>query len=163
MINDRKVQVESKFPSTSIGNFNMKHDHRWLLIVTVWLLLFTVWPLFFTVWPLLFTEWLGLHIALHSPIPILLLRHDTSATTTGYNRSPTLSPRLDLPGFWPGTKTKREVWLLWTWFGITPVNKLVFLTWLLWALRSFRRFTLHSMANALHSMSTTNHSHCRAK
>ena len=34
-----------------------------------------------------------------SPIPILLVRHDTSATTTGYNRSPTLSPRLDLPGF----------------------------------------------------------------
>ena len=33
------------------------------------------------------------------PIPILLLRHDTFATTTGYNRSPTLSPGLDLPGF----------------------------------------------------------------
>ena len=77
------------------------------------------------------------------PIPILLLRHDTSATTTGHNHSPTLSPRLDLPGFWPGTETKREVWLLQTWFGIAPVNKLVSLTWLLWALRSFRRFTLH--------------------
>src|SRR6218665_2754311 len=36
-----------------------------------------------------------------SPIPILglLLRHDMSAAATGYNCSPTLSPRLDLPGF----------------------------------------------------------------
>ena len=54
-----------------------------------------------------------------------------------------LSPRLDLPGFWPGTETKREVWLLRTGFGIAPVNKLVSLTWLLWVLRSFRSFTLH--------------------
>ena len=84
---------------------------------------------------------------------ILLLRHDTSATTTGYNRSPTLSPRLDLPGFWHGTETKREVSLLRTWFGIAPVNKLVFLTWLLWALRSFRRFTLHYIANPPNSFS----------
>src|SRR6218665_724567 len=38
---------------------------------------------------------------------------------------------------------KREVWLLRTGFGIVPVNKLVSLTWLLCALRSFRRFTLH--------------------
>ena len=77
------------------------------------------------------------------PIPILLLRLDTPATTTGYNRSPMLSPRFDLPGFRSGTETKREVWLLRTWFGIGPVNKLVSLTWLLCALRSFRRFTLH--------------------
>ena len=27
--------------------------------------------------------------------------------------------------------------------GWTPLNKLVSLTWLLWALRSFRTFTLH--------------------
>jgi len=27
------------------------------------------------------------------------------------NRSPTMSPRLDLPGFWPGIKTKQEVLL----------------------------------------------------
>jgi len=40
-------------------------------------------------------------------------------------------------------ETKQEVWLLRTWFGIAPVNKLVSLTWLLWSLRSFRRFTLH--------------------
>ena len=45
------------------------------------------------------------------PIPVLLQRHDTSAITTGYNRSPMLSPRLDLPGFWPGTETKRD--LIW--------------------------------------------------
>src|SRR6218665_2843388 len=38
---------------------------------------------------------------------------------------------------------KREVWLLRICFGIAPVNKLVSLTWLLWALRSFWRFTLH--------------------
>ena len=30
-----------------------------------------------------------------------------------------------------------------TGFGIAPVNKLVSLTWHLWALRSFRSFTLH--------------------
>src|SRR6218665_3070610 len=42
-----------------------------------------------------------------------------------------------------GTETKREVWLLRTGFGTAPVNKLVSLTWLLWALRSFRSFTLH--------------------
>ena len=34
------------------------------------------------------------------------------------------------------------VWLLRTWFGASPVNKLVSLTWLLWAPRSFRRFPL---------------------
>src|SRR6218665_421089 len=50
---------------------------------------------------------------------------------------------IDLSGFRPGTETKRKVWLLRTGFGIAPVNKLVSLTWLLWALRSFRSFTLH--------------------
>ena len=40
----------------------------------------------------------------------------------------------------------REVWLLRTGFGIAPMNKLVSLTWLLWALRSFRSFTLHYIA-----------------
>jgi len=34
-----------------------------------------------------------------------------------------------------------------TWFGIAPVNKLVSLMWLLWALKSFRRFTLHYNRN----------------
>src|SRR6218665_3717138 len=38
---------------------------------------------------------------------------------------------------------KRKVWLLRTGFGIARVNKLVSLTWLLWALRSFRRHTSH--------------------
>jgi len=48
--------------------------------------------------------------------------------------SSTLSSRLDLSGYWPGTVAKREVWLLRTWFGnqcqvpSTPVNKLVSLT-----------------------------------
>src|SRR6218665_269750 len=31
---------------------------------------------------------------------------------------------------------------------LAPVNKLVSLTWLLWALRSYRRFTLHYSAQA---------------
>src|SRR6218665_222828 len=47
-------------------------------------------------------------------------------------------------------ETKREVWLLRTGFGITPVNKLVSLTWLLWAL-SFRNFTLHYILHILAS------------
>jgi len=67
--------------------------------------------------------------------------HHTSTITTDSNRSPMLSPRHDLPGFWPCTEIK--VWLLQTWVGIAPANMLVFLTWLLWAVRSFRRFTLH--------------------
>src|SRR6218665_2692279 len=49
-----------------------------------------------------------------------------------------------------GTETKREVWLLRTGFGIAPVNKLVSLTWLLWALRSFRSFTLHYITGLDH-------------
>src|SRR6218665_1790423 len=48
-----------------------------------------------------------------------------------------------------GTETKREVWLLRTGFGIAPANKLVSLTWLLWALRSFRRFTLHYITSCV--------------
>ena len=74
----------------------------------------------------------------------------TSAIITYSNRSTTLSPRLDLSGFWPGTETKREVWLLLTGFGIAPVNNLVSLTWLLWALRSFRSFTWHYIRGLLH-------------
>ena len=46
---------------------------------------------------------------------------------------------LTLPDF--DLEKKREVWLLRTWFGIALVNELVSLTWLLWALRSFCRFT----------------------
>ena len=80
---------------------------------------------------------------LRCPILVLFLHHHTSAIITDCNRSTTLFPRLDLPGFWPGTERKREVWLLRTGFGIAPVNKLVSLTWLSWALRSFRCFTLH--------------------
>ena len=34
-------------------------------------------------------------------------------------------------------ETKREVWLLRTWFSIGPVNKLDSLTWLLWRLEVF--------------------------
>src|SRR6218665_22485 len=81
--------------------------------------------------------------SLRYPIPVPLLHHHTSAIITDCNRSTTLSPRLDLPSFLPGTETKREVCLLRTGFGIAPVNKLVSLTWLLWALRSFRSFTLY--------------------
>ena len=66
-----------------------------------------------------------------------------------YNCSPKLSPRLDLPGFWPGIETKREVRLLQSWFGLAPVNKLVSLAWLLWALKRFWRLTLHSIMISL--------------
>src|SRR6218665_434550 len=83
------------------------------------------------------------HNSLRYPIPVPLLHHHTSTIITDCNRSTTLFPWLDLPGFLPGTETKREVWLLRTGFGIAPVNKLISLTWLLWALRSFRSFTLH--------------------
>ena len=48
-----------------------------------------------------------LQIPSRCPIPILPLRRNTYATTTGYNRSPMLSPRLDLPGFWLGNETRR--------------------------------------------------------
>jgi len=39
-----------------------------------------------------------------------------------------------------------------TGFGIAPVNKLVSLTWLLWALRSFRSFTLHYITRKPYSV-----------
>src|SRR6218665_1280682 len=48
-----------------------------------------------------------------------------------------------------GTETKREVWLLRTGFGIALANKLVSLTWLLWALRSFQSITLHYIISLL--------------
>jgi len=38
--------------------------------------------------------------------------------TTNCNHSSTPSLQLDLPGFWPGTEKKWEVWLLRTRFGI---------------------------------------------
>src|SRR6218665_515081 len=45
----------------------------------------------------------------------------------------------------PGNETKREAMAIadsiWS-YGISPVNKLVSLTWFLWALRSFRGFIL---------------------
>jgi len=50
-----------------------------------------------------------------------------------------------------GMDAPEERWtLLRTWFGIAPVNKLVSLTWLLWALRSFWRFTLYQLYITLH-------------
>jgi len=70
-------------------------------------------------------------------------RSPSPPITTVY---PTLSSRLDFPGFWHGTQTKREVWRLRTWFGRAPVSKLVVsLTWLLWVIISFWRFTLYYM------------------
>jgi len=44
---------------------------------------------------------------------------------------------------------KRKVWLLRIWFDTAPVNKLVSMMWLLWALRSFQRFTLQVPGAAL--------------
>src|SRR6218665_3953320 len=87
-------------------------------------------------------KFLVLFNTLRYPITVPLLHHrHTSAIITDCNRSTTLSPLLDLSGSRLGTETKQEVWLLRTGFGIAPVNKLVSLTWLFWALRSFQSFT----------------------
>jgi len=79
--------------------------------------------------------------SLSYPIPVPLLHRHMSAIITDCNRSTMLSPRFDLPGFWPGTETRSLAIADWIWY--SAVNKLVSLTWLLWALRSFRSFTLH--------------------
>src|SRR6218665_2963297 len=55
------------------------------------------------------------------------------------------------------SKHKTEMTLIVNWemrisFGIAPMNKLISRTWLLLALRSFRRFTLHVQCT-----SSTNH------
>ena len=119
-------------------------DSKWtsvsLLILLTHLL---TWPILRLHSPLLFSTHDWRPNSSICPIPILLLRHDTTAITTDCNRSPTLSPLLELTRFWPGTGTKREVWLLRIWFGLAPMNKLVSLTWLLWALRGFWRSTLN--------------------
>lgn len=44
-----------------------------------------------------------------------------NAVSTDY----TLSPWLDLPGFWPGTEKEWEAWPVPFWFDIESVNKLV--------------------------------------
>jgi len=41
-------------------------------------------------------------------IPVPLLHHHTSAIITACNRSTTLSPRLDLPGFWLAPKRNEK-------------------------------------------------------
>jgi len=40
------------------------------------------------------------------------------------------SLQLTFLDFWPGTETKREAWLLRTWFGIAPVKS--WCPWLQW-------------------------------
>ena len=82
------------------------------------------------------------HLALYVHI-IKVLNHIRAYTRVF--QLTTLSPRLDLPGFWPGTDSKREAWLLRTWFDrpIPPVNKLVSLRALR---RFFQKFTLHYIA-----------------
>ena len=52
----------------------------------------------------------------------------TSVITTDCNRSPTLSPRLDLPGFLPGNETRSLAIADLIWYDIAPVIKLVSLT-----------------------------------
>lgn len=42
------------------------------------------------------------------------------------------------------TGTGKSTWLLSTWFDMVPVNTMVTLTLLFWALRNFRSFTLHN-------------------
>src|SRR6218665_563178 len=80
------------------------------------------------------------------PTPILFIRH-ASAITTDCNRiAPCYLLGLTFPDF--DLATKREVCPLRTFiFGIAPVNKLVSRTRLLWALKSFQRFTLHSITS----------------
>ncbi len=84
------------------------------------------------------------HLALY--VHIIKVLNNIKAYTRVFQLT-TLSPRLDLPGFWPGTETKREAWLLRTWFDrpIPPVNKLVSLTWLFVGTEKFSEIyiTLH--------------------
>src|SRR6218665_2799467 len=59
------------------------------------------------------------------------------------NRSPTLSPRLDLPGILSGHRNEtRSLAIVDLILYSAGEYKLASLTWLLWALRSCRRFTL---------------------
>lgn len=82
----------------------------------------------------------------------------------------TLHPRLDVPGSWPGTGTNNADWSLRKWFDISPANKLVSLTWLLFVAEKFRRFTfrptftLHFYA-ILHTIQCifTPHVFCKCK
>lgn len=80
----------------------------------------------------------------HLPYTLILLVYFHQTSTTDYDHSTTRSPRLHLPGLWPGTKTKREACLMRTWFDIVQVNKVISLTLLLWVLRNFRRFAFRS-------------------
>src|SRR6218665_3357548 len=57
--------------------------------------------------PLLHSIHDGKQNSLRYPIPVLLLHHHTSANITDCNRSTTLSPRLDLPGFFTGPPKKK--------------------------------------------------------
>jgi len=77
-----------------------------------------------------------------NPRQITPWSHHTSPIITDCNHSCTPYPRLDLLGFWRVTETDQEVRLD-SAIGMAPVNKLVFLTWLLWLLRSFIWVTLH--------------------
>ena len=95
-------------------------------------------------------------VATFIPIMAGALHHHTSAIITDCNRSTTLSLRLDLPGFWPGTKTIQEVaecGLLRTVIGIAPVNKLVFLTCFFVGAEKFSEFSsVWVLAYYSHSM-----------
>jgi len=50
------------------------------------------------------------------PIPVPLRHHHTFAIITDCNCSPTLFPRLDLPGFWPGNETRSLAIADWIWY-----------------------------------------------
>jgi len=65
-----------------------------------------------------------------------------SIIITDCNHSTMLTPRLYLLGFWPGFETKRLAIVNFIWY-CANIIKLVSLTWHLWAMRGFQRFTLH--------------------
>ena len=82
----------------------------------------------------------------HPPNPHLNFSYPPLApsSATFHSRLKTELFKVSYLGSTPAPPTmKWEVWLLRTGFGIAPVGKLVSLTWLLWALKSFWSFTLH--------------------
>ena len=92
--------------------------------------------LFILLTHLLISPLIRLHSLLHSTrnwrlnslrysIPIPLLRHHASAIITDCNHSPSLSPWLDLAGFWPGTKRNEK-------FGYCGLD-LVYRWWISWS------------------------------
>jgi len=71
----------------------------------------------------------------------IIQHHTMTAIINDFYRSTIMSPWLDLPRFWPGTRMYKETRLLQTWFDTALVNKLVSSMTLLRGAQKFRRFT----------------------